>query len=157
MEQETVTLKEHIETLIDNNDRRYEQRFNDANVAVGAALAAAEKAVAAALAGQKEAVTKAEVAAEKRFESVNEFRNTLSDQQRMLLPRLEAEVKFINIEKNFDSMIKEISSLRETRSLNTGKSEGVGVGWAWIVGAITVIAAVIALVLNAVRLLNVGM
>lgn len=133
---EDITLKEYLEVLIDTNDRRYEQRFNDTKIAVDAALIAADKAVAAALAGQKEAVTKAEVAAEKRFESVNEFRSTLSDQQRMLLPRLEAEVKFVNVEKNFDAMTKEISSLRESRAVHSGKETGIKDFWALLAGLI---------------------
>jgi hypothetical protein len=145
MVNDDITLKEYLEVLISTNDRRYEQRFNDTKIAVDAALIAADKAVAAALAGQKEAVTKAEVAAEKRFESVNEFRNTLSDQQRMLLPRLEAEVKFVNIEKNFDSMQKEISSLRESRANHTGVGTGMKEIWGYIVGAI----GLLVLLLNA--------
>ncbi len=64
---------------IDERDRQYSQRFD-----------AQEKAVAAALAAAKEAVTKAEAAAEKRFDSVNEFRNTLKDQTATFLTRGEA-------------------------------------------------------------------
>ena len=50
---------------------------------------AQEKAVAAALAAAKEAVLKAEVSNDKRFESVNEFRNTLKDQQGTYVTRTE--------------------------------------------------------------------
>jgi vacuolar-type H+-ATPase subunit H len=53
-----------------------ERRFNDQQRAIEAALSAAEKAV-----------TKAEVATEKRFDSVNEFRKTLSDQAANFLQR----------------------------------------------------------------------
>lgn len=74
------TLKEHIQVLMTEADRRNQQRFEGQ-----------EKAVSAALQAQKEAVTKAEVAAEKRFESVNEFRQQLSDQAASFMPRREAE------------------------------------------------------------------
>ena len=60
-----ITLKEYIE-----------RRFGDQSKAIDAALAAAEKAV-----------TKAEIATEKRFDSVNEFRKTLSDQASGFLQR----------------------------------------------------------------------
>lgn len=74
------TLKEHIQVLMTEADRRNQQRFEGQ-----------EKAVSAALQAQKEAVTKAETAAEKRFESVNEFRQQLSDQAASFMPRREAE------------------------------------------------------------------
>ena len=57
--------------------------------AVTAAFSAIEKGTAAALAAAKEAVAKAEVATEKRFESVNEFREQLKDQQLTFLARNE--------------------------------------------------------------------
>lgn len=144
-----VTLKEHIETLIDANNKRYEQRFNDTKIAVDAALIAADKAVAAALAGQKEAVTKAEVAAEKRFESVNEFRNTLSDQQRLLLPRLEAETKFDFLSKGIDANSKEIANLRESRSESAGKTENSKDVWGYVVGFLGVLLAIGSMLLRA--------
>jgi hypothetical protein len=50
------------------------------------------------LAAAKEAVAKAEGAAEKRFDSVNEFRATLKDQQTTLMPRSEADVRMKAIE-----------------------------------------------------------
>lgn len=43
---------------------------------------------------QKEAISKAEESANKRFDSVNEFRNTLSDQATRLFTRAEAEARF---------------------------------------------------------------
>jgi hypothetical protein len=55
-----------------------EQRFKAQEQAVAFALQAAEKAV-----------TKAELAAEKRFESVNEFRNQLKDQTGTFITRNE--------------------------------------------------------------------
>jgi len=55
-----------------------EQRFRAQEQAVAFALQAAEKAV-----------TKAELAAEKRFESVNEFRNQLKDQTGTFITRNE--------------------------------------------------------------------
>jgi hypothetical protein len=66
------------------------QRFEDQKIAVAAALAAAEKAVIAALAAQDKAVSKAELAAERRFDSVNEFRAQLSDQAATFMSRAEA-------------------------------------------------------------------
>lgn len=77
----TEHLKEHLESMMASRDK-----------AVDTALIAAEKAVAAALAAAKEAVAKAETASEKRFESVNEFRKTLSDQTASFIPRSEVAI-----------------------------------------------------------------
>jgi hypothetical protein len=144
-----ISLRDYLESLISERDRRYEQKFNDTKIAVDAALIAADKAVAAALAGQKEAVTKAEVAAEKRFESVNEFRNTLSDQQRNLMPRAEVDIITKSIADRLDKIENKIM-------MGEGKSTGIGSSWAMIVGGIAVLASVIALLLNAIRLFGGG-
>ena len=67
--------------------------INERSSANSQRFEAQEKAVAAALAAAKEAVAKAEAAAEKRFDSVNEFRSTLKDQQSTLIPRTEVDVR----------------------------------------------------------------
>ena len=85
------SLKDYMEALIMANDERYSQRFLDSQTAVQAALSAARTAVDAALSAAKEAVAKAEAASDKRFAGVDEFRLTLLDQQRMLMPRMEQE------------------------------------------------------------------
>jgi leucyl aminopeptidase (aminopeptidase T) len=83
-----------------------DQRFNDNDKAIQAALVAQEKAVAAALAASKEAVTKAEVANEKRFDGVNEFRQALSDQTNTFLPRSEYDVNHKTLQKQMDTLAK---------------------------------------------------
>ncbi len=75
---EAISVRE-LNLIVNERDRQYGQRFD-----------AQEKAVAAALAAAKEAVVKAETAAEKRFDSVNEFRNTLKDQAGTFITRGEA-------------------------------------------------------------------
>ncbi len=72
------TLHNHISDLMRAADKRYEQRFD-----------AQEKAVKDALASADRAVNKAETASEKRLDSVNEFRKTLSDQTGTFLTRAE--------------------------------------------------------------------
>jgi hypothetical protein len=88
---EILQVEEHLKELITALDQRYEQRFNDSQTAVLAALSAARTAVDAALSAAKEAVAKAEGASDKRFDGVDEFKNALSDQQRTLMPRSEQE------------------------------------------------------------------
>jgi len=77
-----------------------------AEKAVAAALAAAEKAVAAALESAEKAIAKAETAQQRVNETQNEFRGTLRDQARELMPRNETE-----------------NLIRELRTLITAGSE----------------------------------
>jgi hypothetical protein len=51
-------------------------------------------------------VSKAELAADKRFESVNEFRQTLTDQQQTFMPRLEAA-------ERMNSMTDKLAMMKE--------------------------------------------
>jgi len=79
----------NINTLmkfLDERDKRYEQRFVAQQEATHAALIAAEKAV-----------TKAETAAEKRLDSVNEFRGQLRDQAATFIPRSEVQIMINNL------------------------------------------------------------
>jgi anti-sigma-K factor RskA len=57
-----------------------DRRFASMQLQMDQRFAASDKAVASALTAADLATSKAETAAEKRFDSVNEFRQTLSDQ-----------------------------------------------------------------------------
>lgn len=69
------------ETLREQDDRNRER------------FAAAKEQVTLALVGADKAITKADIATEKRFEGVNEFRQTLADQASNLMPRAEYTVQ----------------------------------------------------------------
>ena len=116
---------EAVFTLINERDKNYNQRFDNVVEATKSALAAADRAV-----------NKAEMATEKRFEGVNEFRNTLSDQQRTFISRTELDVMFESINDKID--------LLETNSISK-QSQGVGLkeGWGWAVGLIGIVIALV--------------
>lgn len=124
---EVINLKDYFETMIAEADKRYQQRFDAQSKAISDALQAAEKAV-----------SKAEVATEKRFESVNEFRKTLSDQTITLMPRAEASTRF-------DAMSEKIDQLQR----RIDKSEGAGGGlrqfWTYLIGAVGLLLTVVSL------------
>lgn len=116
------TLKQYIDAKFTEADKRYEQRFMDSGTAVNAALQAAEKAV-----------TKAEAASEKRFESVNEFRGTLTDQARTFIPRAEADLRMGTLE----AQVRALTALNlERRAGGAGMKEL----WGYIIGIIGIIA-----------------
>jgi hypothetical protein len=128
-----VSLREYVDT-----------RFEAQEKAVAAALAAQEKAVAAALAAADRAVAKAETAAERRFESVNEFRATLTDQARTFMPRAESEQALRGLTEKLDVLTNRVNA-RDERS-STWAS-----GWGLIVGLVGVVAAVISIVFALTR------
>ena len=79
----------NIKAIIDINDKNYCHRFENLSEMTHMALTNADKAT-----------TKAEAAIEKRFDSVNEFRLTLSDQTQTFLTRAEFDAKWESMEKN---------------------------------------------------------
>ena len=91
--------------------------------------------------GQREAVLKAEAASEKRFDGVNEFRATLADQQRTLMPRAESELRMNAQDRQIDDMMVRLAAIQS-------RSRGFAGGWGVAVGVIGLIGAVVAIVLN---------
>jgi len=89
------SLAAHLVTvmtaLLEETDKRYEQRFKAQETATDKAFIAQEKAIQAALTAAKEAVIKAETAVEKRFDNTNEWRSTMQDRDRNQMPRVEIE------------------------------------------------------------------
>lgn len=114
----------------------YTRRFEDLDAKTTLALAAADKAV-----------TKAEIATEKRFEGVNEFRATLADQANRLMPREEAVSKFDNMQKDINSLSKEVTDRRTLLSDRAEDSSRLRQSWLIPVVVIGVLG-VINLILN---------
>lgn len=111
-----INLLDHILAILDERDLRYQQRFEAQMLAINAALLAA-----------KEAVIKAEVATGNKFESVNEFRKTLSDQAGTFTARTE------------------FSSLKERMDRNEGKGSMAGVVWGGFIAVAGIAVAIAAI------------
>jgi small-conductance mechanosensitive channel len=122
------SLKVYLEALIEANSQRITEQARSTQEALRAALAATEKAT-----------LKAETAANERFASVNEFRETLTDQQRTFIPRAEADVRLAAL----DEQIKAISSRLDQQD---GGRRGSHEGWGWAAAAVSFIIAVVSLV-----------
>lgn len=123
LEQNGKSSDKALRDLFEERDRRYEDRFR-----------AQDEKTTLALTASKEAIGKAETATEKRFESVNEFRGTLSDQARLQLPRAEADERFKNMADKLeelkremvvrnDEVKKDVGLLREFKSGLGGRHE----------------------------------
>ena len=118
-------VTEMVTGILDERDRRYEERWN----------------------AQQEALRKVEDATEKRFESVNEFRKTLDDQQRTLMPRSEADVIFRGLTDKFAAMKETVDRLLSERA-------GIKGGWGYSVGVIGLILTILSIAALIMRALH---
>lgn len=123
-----ASLKEH-----------YDQRFDDTQKAVDAALAANEKQTASALAASEKAGQKAEVAAERRFDALNELRQMVNDQMvdYAKQPVVDAMFKGVN---------EKIEALQAAKSEATGRTLGVGAVVGYVFGIFGVIGVLVAII-----------
>lgn len=133
--QQFLDSKEATALALDAADKAIANAFSAAEKAVAKAELAAEKgylesqihslreaftqqirsqkeALEAALASSDKAVLKAEVANEKRFESVNEFRSTLADQQLGLATKSECDLRFKAAEERLTMVIEDFRELK---------------------------------------------
>lgn len=116
------SLKEHFDLALHNLDEKIEQRFTSI----------------------KEAVDKADAATEKRFTSVNEFRNTLSDQQRTFIPRNEYEIALRNVDGKVTDVEKKVEKVENMAA-------GAHNVWAYVISAVSLLIALFAVILNLIK------
>lgn len=137
---------EQLCTLVAANDKRYEERFSASQKALELGLSGTRGEISVALAAAKEAVLKAENATEKRFESVNEFRGTLDNQQRTLIPRSEVAEIRQGLEEKIHNLTKLLDEVRTQTTSRTAERRGVQGGWGYAVGAVGLVLGVLGIV-----------
>lgn len=98
---ELAAEKTYLEAVISSLQEAFRQEILHQKEMTAQALASADKAV-----------QKAEAAAEKRFESVNEFRATLSDQQRELATKTEVNLRFKALEDRVSSVVEDAREIK---------------------------------------------
>lgn len=89
-----VSLKEYINDKLTNLEKSVDARFKGVEATTKSALDAADRAV-----------SKAEAATEKRFEGVNEFRATLSDQASKFIIRSEFDLVVDRLEQDIKNLV----------------------------------------------------
>lgn len=108
----------------DERDRRYEERFRAQEIAIAAALTSQQKAVADALVAQEklnvvvqqaseQAISKAETAQQGVNERGNEFRKSLDDYTKLMVPRTETALLFDSVNKALEESRRDRVSIRE--------------------------------------------
>jgi hypothetical protein len=121
--EEIKAVREYFDTILNERDQRYAERFDAQQIAVQAALAerekavlaaflASEKAISAAAEASKEAIAKSEVGVEKRADAVYVTLSKLQESLAVVMPRSEAE-------NRFGAQAQIIDELRKTMEVNT--------------------------------------
>lgn len=133
---EAAASREYLEAQITALSNVTAANMISQKEAITAALVSAKEALTAAMAASEKAITKAEEANEKRFSSVNEFRQTLADQQAGFSTKSEVALRFIAIE---DKLQTAMTTLSETR----GKTQGANWLWGVFVAGVTIVLTII--------------
>jgi hypothetical protein len=131
MNEDTCALAARIsalEKMLNEREERTKERFVFIEKNINIAMASADKAI-----------SKSEMAVEKRFDSVNEFRQTLADQAAHLMPRSEYQVQHIALVDRVEESIERLNTMenrgvgRRDASVNIGSSITFGMGVAGFV------------------------
>ena len=149
----SVISEKHSQTLmvITGNDKRYEERFAASQKALELGLMGTKSEISLALAAADRAVQKAEVATEKRFESVNEFRGTLDSQQRTLIPRSEVAVLVEGLSEKIANVTKVVDEQKAIIAKLQAERQGVVGGWGYAAGAVGLFLALGSLIMIGIK------
>jgi predicted phage tail protein len=140
-----------------------EQRFAAQKDALEGSIKAQQDAINAALETVRQANEKTERAVALRFQSVNEFRQTLSDQASLFITRTEAEAAISRNAERIQDITLAMHELADKKDLITayervdarllsveksitnreGRGSGLAAGWGYIATAVAIIASVI--------------
>jgi hypothetical protein len=108
----------HLRELMDERDRRYQERYE-----------ASEKAVGAALASAKEAVLKAELSADKRFELLNELRAGVATAEQL------------------EALEKVVTEQAKRLDRSEGAGQGRNAMFGWVIAAVGAIVTVMTVII----------
>lgn len=144
-----------LDDKIDERDDKYQVQFNAAKDAVSIALIAQEKAVAAALDATKEAIGKAEIATDKRFDllsekidGVNDTLNKNAGAQGIYVTHTDLSAEMEKLRTSFEGMLRPVITFMNN---STGKSAGLNAGWVYLLGGLTFISTVMAIVVTIIN------
>jgi DNA anti-recombination protein RmuC len=130
-----VSLREHLTELIRQTEKRSDERFE-----------AMQKAVDAAFASSQRAIDKTNEALDKRFEGVNEFRQTLSDQAVTFVTKDSMSALTDKLQASIDNNRRDLDALAKRLDLREGQEAGSKLTTGTLVTIITVGVGVIGLI-----------
>lgn len=142
-----ASLRELLEQRMNDLEKRLLERQDASQLLLDERAVATQRATQAAFESAEKAVNKAEIAAEKRFESINDFREELSTQVATLMTRNEANVRISAISEKIDSLeLRVISRLDMSEGNRKGKVSAVQMMTATISIIIAMIIATVTII-----------
>ena len=160
MERVSIARLGNIGSKFDDNTKLLDERYQTQTKALDKAFSAAEQAVQVALANAEKAVQKAEVAADKRFDSVNEFRQTLTDQTASFPTREEVRLTVATLNGDTARNTERVSDLelrmQGITAGQAGSDKSAHSTQQMITIGISVIALIVSIVLAIVLIVNAG-
>lgn len=133
-----------------DSDVKYQIQFSAAKEALGIALIAQEKAVAAALDATKEAIGKADIATSKQFDllsekidGVNDTLNKNTGAQGIYVTHTDLTIALDKLQTSIEASLRPVVTFMNSQ---TGSQKGAANLWGYIIGAIGVISAILAIV-----------
>lgn len=136
-----------VQAVAEAEVNRIDSDIKKLNILLDERSVAQEKAVNAALKATQEAINKSDTATEKRFEGVNEFRRTLSDQTSTFIPRAEFAASHKGLEEK-------VTALTDRINITAGHKDGFDATKSDIYRAVGAGVAVLGLIITAVVLLT---
>jgi hypothetical protein len=141
------TLHEKMLQMFHDRDKLGDDRLRDYRAELRLAIEQQDRLTKLALDAQQSAVEKAEIANNKRFDSVNEFRAALSDQTNTFMSRSETEAIINSVRAQMEQKYQTNSDKIDALIVRVERSEGKNTGahslWLVIVGIIATISVLI--------------
>lgn len=121
-----VSLREYLMAQINAAEQRSDIRFE-----------AMKEQVAAAFDSSQRAIDKADIATEKRFEGVNEFRAALSDQATRFVTTQTLEALGDKLQAAIERNREDLDALSQRVDLREGVTEGSRLTWGTMAGLLS--------------------
>jgi hypothetical protein len=139
----TITLREYIDRVLEERDKRY-----------AAAFLAQERAVEAAFLASEKAIVKAEIAQAAYNERSNEFRAALDDQAKLFIPRTEMNIQTQELRNLIAALTSQIVALQRGESADEGSSRAAETNKTqiqWLIGSLLILGGTILTVYLAIK------
>jgi hypothetical protein len=138
---ETHSLEKSLNRRVDEGDAHLRQHIDQQVMQIQQALDAARREFDITHESSERAIQKAEAAADKRFDSINKFREQLDSQAKDFMPRELATAQF-------DEFRKQITELQRKESSKTGQSMGNERAIGLLIGVSTLLLGITVVLVN---------
>lgn len=142
----TDTLKEYTDRRLEDVERSIEVALNAHDNLVNTQIDAMNNTINKDRDSYKQrfeasqtAIDKSEQASEKRFESVNEFRKTLSDQTNSFLPRVEYHA-------HHSALVDRVTEMNDRINRSEGQTSGSQITTSKFYGAIAAVVGILTII-----------